>query len=204
VPVGDVGTRPTDPDGPAPLDTVAWPLRTSRLSLRRATTADADDMWAYRRLDVVSRWGSWHPADRDDWEAILAPRLRDLLVIELDGRVVGDLMVKVEDGWAQREVRDRARGVQAELGWTLHPAVTGRGYASEAVREVLRLCFEDLGLRRVTADAFAANEASCRVAERVGMRRETYAVAESLHRSLGWVDAVGYALLAQEWAPARP
>ncbi len=156
-------------------------------------------MWSYRQLDQVSQWGSWRPADRDDWRAILTPRLRDLLVIELDGSVVGDLMVTVEDGWAQREVRGGAHAVQAKLGWALAPAVTGRGYGSEAVREVLRVCFEDLRLRRVTADAFAANEASCRLAERVGMRREHYTVRDSLHRSLGWLDGVGYALLAEEW-----
>jgi hypothetical protein len=39
--------------------------------------------------------------------------------------------------------------------------------------------------------------------ERVGMRRELYTVRDSLHRSEGWVDGMGYALLAEEWAGAR-
>jgi hypothetical protein len=38
--------------------------------------------------------------------------------------------------------------------------------------------------------------------ERVGMRRELYAVRESLHRSGQWLDTVGYALLAEGWALA--
>lgn len=182
-----------------PLDAVTWPLRTERLVLRRTTVADEDALWSYRRLAEVSRWGSWHAEHRADFHAILLPRLRDQLVVEFECRVVGDLMVKVEDGWAQREVRDRALGAQAELGWALDPAAVGRGFATEAVREVLRSCFQDLGLRRVTANAFAANEASCRLAERVGMRREAYCVGESLHRELGWIDSVSYALLANEW-----
>lgn len=182
-----------------PLDSVSWPRRTDRLSLRRVTAADAGQMWAYRRLEPVTRWVTRCFSDRGDWETHLSGGSRDLLVVEREGRVVGDVMVKVEDAWAQREVADQARGVQAELGWTLDPAVGGQGYATEAVREVLRVCFEDLGLRRVTADAFAQNEASCRLAERVGMRREVYAVRESLHRDFGWVDSVGYALLAEEW-----
>ncbi len=185
------------------MDALSWPVRTARLSIRRVSAADEEAVWAYRRLEQVSRWGSWRPADREDWRAILAARLRDLLVVELDGRVVGDVMVKVEDGWAQREVGERARGVQAELGWALDPAFGGRGYASEAVREVLRVCFEELGLRRVTANAFAGNVASIRLMERVGMRREVHAVADALHRELGWVDGVGYALLAQKWAADR-
>jgi RimJ/RimL family protein N-acetyltransferase len=185
---------------PAPLDRLVWPRRTERLSLRRVTLDDEAAIWEYRRFDEVSRWGSWHPADRADWHEILGRRLRDQLVIELDGRVVGDLMVRVEDAWAQREVAEAARDQQAELGWTLSPDVGGQGYATEAVREVLRLCFEDLGVRRVVAEAFADNEPSVRLAERIGMRREHHAVADALHRDLGWVDSVGYALLAHEWA----
>lgn len=93
--------------------------------------------------------------------------------------------------------------MQAELGWALHPDQAGQGYATEAVRELIRICFEDLGLRRVTANCFADNEASWRLMERVGMRREQYAVAESLHRSGAWLDGLGYALLADEWRGLR-
>ena len=31
------------------------------------------------------------------------------------------------------------------------------------------------------------------------MRREAVMVKESLHRELGWIDGVQYALLADEW-----
>jgi RimJ/RimL family protein N-acetyltransferase len=193
-------TPDDDPTAAAPLDRVAWPIRTERLLLRRMTTADAPAMWAYRRLDEVTRWVTSRPVDEAAWIAGSAALLRDQLVLELDGRVVGDLMVRVEDAWAQREVAHLAAGTQAELGWTLDPAVGGRGLATEAVRAALRIAFEGLGVRRVVASAFADNGPSLRLAERVGMRRESYAVADSLHRDLGWIDGVGYALLAEEWA----
>ncbi|MBM0207175.1 GNAT family N-acetyltransferase [Micromonospora sp. STR1s_5] len=108
-------------------------------------------------------------------------------------------MVKIEDVWTQAEIAEHARSVQAELGWVLHPEHAGHGFATEAVRELLRLCFKDLGLRRVTAICFAANDASLRLMERVGMRREFYTVRDSLHRSGEWLDCLGYALLADEW-----
>jgi RimJ/RimL family protein N-acetyltransferase len=79
------------------------------------------------------------------------------------------------------------------------PDHAGRGYATEAVRELIRICFTDLGLRRLTANCFAGNEASWRLMERVGMRRELYTVRDSLHRSGQWLDGIGYALLADEW-----
>jgi len=129
-----------------------------------------------------------------------AASLAKTLVVELDGRVIGDLMLQVEDGWAQAEVADQARGVHAELGWVLHPGHAGHGYATEAVRELVRICFEDLRLRRVTANCFADNVASWRLMERIGMRREVHTVRESLHRSGEWLDGMGYALLAEEWA----
>jgi RimJ/RimL family protein N-acetyltransferase len=143
--------------------------------------------------------------DLEDYRArFLSPdRLAATLVVEHEGVVVGDLMLRVEDAWAQAEVAAEARGVQAELGWTLDPERHGRGLATEAVRELVRLCFEELGLRRVTANCFADNESSWRLMERIGMRRETHAVAESLHRSRGWLDGYGYALLAEEWRAAH-
>jgi RimJ/RimL family protein N-acetyltransferase len=93
--------------------------------------------------------------------------------------------------------------VQAELGWCLDPSHQGRGYATEAVTALMRLCFEDLGLRRVTANCFADNEESWRLMERLGMRREIHTLRESLHRSGKWMDGMGYALLAEEWRETR-
>jgi len=122
--------------------------------------------------------------------------LAKTLIVELEGEVIGDLMLAVEDAWAQTEIAQQAQGALADLGWVLHPDHAGHGYATEAVRELIRLCFEDLGLRRVTANCFADNTASWRLMERVGMRRETYAVKESLHRSGEWLDTMGYGLLA--------
>lgn len=185
------------------LTELGWPVRTERLSLRLGTPADIEPTWRFRQLPEVSEWLT-AAGDLEGYRArFLDPgRLAATVVIELDGTVVGDLMLKVEDAWAQAEVAEQARGVQAELGWTLDPAYGGRGLASEAVRALLRISFEDLGLRRVTAQCFADNTASWRLMERVGMRREVQTVAESLHRTRGWLDGLGYALLADEWRAA--
>jgi RimJ/RimL family protein N-acetyltransferase len=179
---------------------LTWPRHTDRLTLRPATTDDADATWRFRRREDVGRWITRAPATLDEHRTwFRAPdSLARTLVIEHSGTVVGDLMVRIEDAWAQAEIAERARGMQAELGWVLHPEYAGHGYATEAVRELLRLCFEDLGLHRVTATCFAGNEASWRLMERVGMRREFYTVRDSLHRSGEWLDCVGYALLADE------
>ncbi|HEY0948715.1 GNAT family protein [Nocardioides sp.] len=187
------------------LSAVSWPVRTERLTIRPAAAADLDATWAFRRLPEVGEWVTWAEPDRAAYaQRFLAPdRLATTLVVEHDGAVVGDLMLRVEDAWAQGEVAGRAAGTQAELGWTIDPAHSGRGYATEAVTELLRICFEDLRLRRVVALCFADNTASWRLMERVGMRRELHTVRDSLHRSGEWLDGYGYALLAEEWRARR-
>src|SRR5690606_12118292 len=97
------------------------------------------------------------------------------------------------------EIAEDAVGVQAELGWVLDPEFTGRGYATEAVRAVIDVCFGPLGLRRVHAGCFAANEPSWRLMERLGMRREEFSRKTGLHRSGEWMDGMNYAVLAEEW-----
>ena len=178
-----------------------WPVRTERLSLRPATLDHVEATWRFRRLPEVARWIGWVAEDLELYRARYSEpgRLAATLVVEHEGTVIGDLMVRVEDAWAQAEVADQARGVQAELGWTLDPAHGGRGLATEAVSEVVRIAFLDLGLRRVTAHCFADNTASWRLMERVGMRCETRARADALHRSGRWLDGLTYALLAEEW-----
>jgi RimJ/RimL family protein N-acetyltransferase len=190
----------------SPLDAIAWPVVTRRLSLRPATPADSEPTWRYRQLEPVSRWLTRAPRTLADYRAHFdsAEALAKTVVIERDGAIVGDLMIAVEDGWAQVEVTERARGVQAELGWVLDPAHSGQGYASEAVRELFRLCFDELGLRRVVAGCFADNEPSWRLMERVGMRRECVTRRDALHRSGEWLDGMAYGLLAEEWRAQRP
>jgi RimJ/RimL family protein N-acetyltransferase len=185
-------------------------IRTDRLVLRSATADDAVSTWEFRRLDAVNQWLTGCPADFEAYKSLFADpaRLAATVVVALPGEtgetVIGDLMLRRDDAWAQLDVVDQAKGAQAELGWVLDPAHVGRGYATEAVRELIRYTFEELGVRRVVANCFLANEESWRLMERVGMRREGHAVRESLHRSGRWLDTVTYALLADESTALEP
>lgn len=188
-----------------------WPHRTERLEIRPCTIDDLDAVWAFRQLPDVNRWLGLAPETRDDFvERYSDPkRLAITFVVELlpegsgERTLIGDLMVRIEDGWGQLEVIEDTKRVQAELGWVLDPAFTGQGYASEAVRGLIDVCFGSLGLRRVHAGCFADNEPSWRLMERIGMRREEFSRKTALHRSGEWMDGMNYGLLAEEWPPAR-
>lgn len=185
------------------LAAVSWPLRTERLRVRRVRPDDVEHTWRYRRLPEVGEYVGWWTDSFDEYrERQLHPdREATMLTVELaDGTVIGDVMVKVEDGWAQYPMAETARATQAELGWNLDPAYSGQGFATEAVRAVIGACFSQLGLRRVHAGCFAANEPSWRLMERLGMRREEHSRKTGLHRSGEWLDGMNYGLLAEDWA----
>lgn len=185
---------------------MAWPLHTARLTLRPIAVADLPALFEIRSRPEVAAWLPSLPTDRDAFVARMSDpeRLAITLALELDGALVGDLYLNVGDPWAQAEMAEQVKGTQAEIGWVLASEYAGRGVATEAAVELLRICFEDLGLRRVVAQCFADNVASSRIMEKLGMRRELHARAGTLHRSGQWLDVVAYALLADEWrASAR-
>jgi len=186
------------------FDRISWPRRTDRLVIRPATHGDLEALGRIQNQEEVAYWLPSSAGSQDDYLLRMGSEglLPRTLVVELDGVVVGELYLHVTDGWAQVEVAEQAKDSEAEIGWALDPGHRGHGYATEAAGELVRICFEELGVRRMVASAFADNEASVRIMERLGMRCETRGTRTSLHRERGWVDNVGYALLADEWRGA--
>lgn len=81
------------------------------------------------------------------------------------------------------------------LGYWVAESENGRGLASTAVRDVLRLAFEDFGLHRVQAGTLPHNLRSQRVLERNGFVR--IGVAPQMLRIAGrWQDQVLYQVIA--------
>ena len=145
------------------------PLHTSRLHLRRSGPEDAEAISTYRSLPEVRRHQGW---DRTD------PAYLSVEFAEMASRAPGD------PGWVQLSVEERegdrlvgdvgmspAEGEPGvmKVGYTIDPAVQGRGYATEAVRALVDYAFDVLGADVVRAYADADNVASIRVAEKVGM-----------------------------------
>jgi RimJ/RimL family protein N-acetyltransferase len=174
-------------------------LRTERLLLRPVTEADVDRILEYRNLPEVTRWLLRTVVDPDAFrrawrDAASDPEDHSMAVV-LDEVVIGTVSLDLTDGLTQPGGPKRTEG---ELGYIFDPAHAGQGYATEAVRAVVAMAFDELGLRRLTAGCFADNLASVRILEKVGMRREQHGVRDSWHAELGWVDGATYAMLADE------
>ena len=85
-----------------------------------------------------------------------------------------------------------------EVGWRFDPEVWGRGYATEAATAALDHAFASLGLDQVCSLPQAANPASVRVAERLGLRAvRTLTLPATERRSA--VEAVLFSVTAAEW-----
>jgi RimJ/RimL family protein N-acetyltransferase len=86
----------------------------------------------------------------------------------------------------------------AELGYWLGVPYWGKGYATEAGREMLRYGFEELGLHRIFASHFKHNPASGRILIKLGMRHEG-CQREHLRKWEQFIDSELYGILRQEW-----
>ena len=188
--------------GPVDFAALSWPVRTRRTSLRPVAPSDRDAVHAYRsRQDVTTYLGRGPMSPSDVDERIAENLERSVpghpnpllgLVVEVDGRVVGDCMVRFEpDDNGMRT---------AFIGYTLHPGSAGQGLATEVAAALVRLCFTELGVAMVQADVFVPNVASQRVLEKVGLRRIGVTAAGSEGGGHPRMDDYLYAVTAAEWA----
>jgi RimJ/RimL family protein N-acetyltransferase len=88
---------------------------------------------------------------------------------------------------------------RAELGFALGRNHWGQGFMAAALPAVLEFAFNTMELHRVYADTDPRNDASIRVLERLGFRREGVLREHYLVQGEPQ-DAIMYGLLRSEWA----
>ena len=136
-------------------------LLTQRLVIRRFRSSDAEAFARYRSIPEVARYQSWeapysldrarsfvgwmeshYPDERGEWYQ-LAIATRD----DPDA-LIGDCAFQAR----------AAEPLIADIGYSLDPAVQGRGYGTEAITELVRYLFEDRTKHKVCADCDVRNE----------------------------------------------
>jgi RimJ/RimL family protein N-acetyltransferase len=178
-----------------------YPVETERLLLRPLTPDDVDAVHAYQSHPDVCAYVPYEPRTREEVAARLSgPHFARTtldgegqvlflgIVVKDTGQLVGDVML------AWHSARDRS----GELGYQLHPDHWGHGYATEAAAAMLRLGFDGLGLRRITARIDADNPASGAVLRRLGMRQEAVLVENEWFKGR-WSTEIDFAILDREW-----
>lgn len=96
---------------------------------------------------------------------------------------------------------------QGELGYLIGPDRRGRGYAAEAATACMRFGFLGLDLHRIYASCDEKNEASARVLEKLGMRRDGHSIKSLRYIKRGtelWHGQYHYALTLKEYLMRLP
>jgi RimJ/RimL family protein N-acetyltransferase len=178
-----------------------WPLRTERLDLRPHLESDLEVFHEIRSDPDVARYLYEDTLTLDESREKLGARLAmhgltaendwmpAAIVERASGAMVGDI------GLNWRSVEHRT----GEIGFILHPASQGRGYATEAARALIDWGFREFGLHRIVGRTEARNAASARVLEKLGMRLEAHLVENEWVKG-EWQSELQYAILDREWA----
>lgn len=138
------------------------------LTLRRLGAGDTDAVAAILRDPETRRWAHPDGADADAAASAIAKAdaewregvAADLAIVEGDA-VVGTIGVRFYEP------------ARASVGFDVAPAHRGRGVATRGLAAVCAWAFETFpALTRIELWALPGNDASLRVAERAGFRRE--------------------------------
>ena len=110
-------------------------------------------------------------------------------------RYARDPFVGTAAGWPEI-------GSEPEIGYWIGRPLWGQGLIPEAVRELLRYCFEDKDAQRVWCSHYAGNEKSKRVIEKCGfsyqLTCERPALVDDALR-----PTLFYALTKEKWEKTR-
>jgi RimJ/RimL family protein N-acetyltransferase len=173
-------------------------LQTPRLLLRDFQASDWPAVLAYQRDPGYLRFYEWADRTPEEVQAFVQrfideqaqqPRTRFQLAVTLrqTGKLIGNCGIRLV-GHGNHE---------AEIGYEIAPEHWGSGYATEAVAEIIRFGFADLGVHRIDAWLVADNVASARVLEKNGLRLEGRLRDKEAFKGRYW-DVLMYARLAND------
>ena len=140
--------------------------------LRAWTLADAPALAKLinnKKVQDNLRDGLPFPYGEEDAKAFLSAVLASdpdqnlAFAIEADGELIGSIS-------ATRCANIHFR--TAELGYYLGEPYWGKGFATEAVRQICDYIYRNTDIIRIFAEPFAYNAASCRVLEKAGFQLE--------------------------------
>ena len=142
-------------------------LETDRLLLRPFTLDDAEGLYAYASHPEVGPPAGWRPhrsveESRQVIENIFIPSDALAVLRKSDGRLIGSA------GFVDRH-RAELGTPSEEIGYSLARDCWGQGLIPEAVKEIIRHAFADLGYQALWAAYYDGNRKSKRVMQKCGM-----------------------------------
>lgn len=147
-------------------------LETGRLTLRRFTAGDVDNLVALDGDPAVMRFlTGGRTTSREDIETDYLPSFLSYYD-RFDGYGFWAAIEKSSGeflGWFHFRPPPATPIDEPELGYRLRKSAWGKGYATEGSRALIHKGFTELGVRRVTAYTMSVNKGSRRVMEKSGL-----------------------------------
>lgn len=147
-------------------------LETERLILRPWEVADAKELFRYASSPDVGPIAGWpvHTSVENSGEIIknvLSAPETFAIVWKETNLPIGSIGLKMGDATDLTDAQD-----ECEVGYWLGVPYWGRGIMPEAVKEILRHAFEDMGMKKVWCGYYDGNDKSKRVQEKCGFHYE--------------------------------
>lgn len=171
-------------------------ITTPRLVLRRIRMDDAKDLHFFRSDKEVLKY-----IDKKPEKSLAKTKkfIKLLWALERKGSAVNwavtlkgnDTLVGNICLWNIKKEHHRA-----ELGYTLHPSLHGKGIMSEGVKAVLTVGFKKYKFHSVEANVNPGNKASIKLLKRNKFRKEAY-YKENYYFNGKYIDSVIYSLIAK-------
>lgn len=143
-------------------------LQTERLLLRPWTDDDAESLFQYAKDPDVGPIAGWPPHKSTEESLNVIRTVLNgagcyAICEKGEDRAIGSIELMT----GSRPSRTECSG-ERELGYWIGKPFWGRGYMTEAARELIRRGFRELGLTTVRCTYFDGNERSKRVQEKLG------------------------------------
>jgi ribosomal-protein-alanine N-acetyltransferase len=168
-------------------------MTTERLILRKFKIEDAEDILEYAGDAETVKFLIWEGVSTiEEARAAIYDYYWSrpgIWAIELkeNGKMIGGIDIRLNHD-------DDKIG----FGYVLNRSFWDKGYMTETLRTVMALCFEKLEANRFEAQHYVGNEASGRVMEKCGMRREGCLVQAEKVKGVFW-DCVQYGITREQW-----
>jgi len=145
-------------------------LQTKRLILRDWQENDAESLYKYAQNPNIGPIAGWQPHtsienSREIIKKVLSAGETYAIVLKQTGEAIGSIGLMTSKN--EINTAEMAES-EAEIGYWIGEPFWGQGLIPEAVCELLRYAFENLGLTAVWCGYYDGNEKSKRVQEKCG------------------------------------
>ncbi|RLD58981.1 MAG: N-acetyltransferase [Bacteroidetes bacterium] len=173
-------------------------LITERLILRPVKEKDAKAIFSYRSDSFTNQYQGWIPKSLEDVHEFINKVSPEFDVVDTwfqfviirnnSNEIIGDVGIHFLD----------ADKKQVEIGCTIDKKYQEKGYATEALRQIIDYLFSKFNKHRIITSLDPGNSNSIKLVERLGFRKEAH-FKESILINGEWVDDLVYAILNKEW-----